>query len=80
MKIAMIRVPAALAQAGLAARMILQVHDELVLECPKNELAQTARLVQQVMEDAYHLSVPLLTEARFGHNWGQDGMKLVRDD
>ncbi len=78
MKIAMIRMPAALVQAGLAARMILQVHDELVLECPKNELPQAARIAQQVMEDAYHLSVPLLTEARFGHNWGKME-KLVRD-
>jgi DNA polymerase-1 len=71
MKIAMIRMPPALVQAGLAARMILQVHDELVLECPKSELTQAARLAQDVMEGAYHLSVPLLTEARFGHNWGQ---------
>jgi DNA polymerase-1 len=78
MKIAMICMPAALVQAGLAARMILQVHDELVLECPNNELPQTARIAQQVMEDAYHLSVPLLTEARFGHNWGKME-KLVRD-
>jgi DNA polymerase-1 len=78
MKIAMIRMPSALVQAGLAARMILQVHDELVLECPRSELPQTARLARDVMESAYRLSVPLLTEARFGHNWGRME-KLGRD-
>jgi len=51
--------------------MILQVHDELVLECTMEELAQTAALVQQVMADAYSLLVPLQTEARYGQNWGQ---------
>jgi DNA polymerase I len=71
MKIAMLRVPPALLQAHLAARMILQVHDELVLECPVEELAQTAALVQQVMAEAYVLRVPLQTEARYGQNWGQ---------
>jgi DNA polymerase-1 len=67
----MIRLPPALLGAGLASRMILQVHDELVLECPKDELAQAARVAQEVMEGAYQLSVPLLTEARCGYNWGQ---------
>jgi len=71
MKIAMLRVPAALVQAGLKARMLLQVHDELVLECPVNELAQAAQTVQQVMENAFHLKVPLETEARSGKNWGE---------
>jgi DNA polymerase-1 len=49
----------------------LQVHDELVLECPENELSQAARVVQQVMENAYQLKVPLETEARSGKNWGE---------
>jgi DNA polymerase-1 len=71
MKIAMLRVPPALAQAGLRARMLLQVHDELVLECPQDELKATARVVQQVMESAYVLNAPLKTEARSGHNWGE---------
>jgi DNA polymerase-1 len=71
MKIAMLHVPPALAQAGLSARMILQVHDELVLECPKSELSATADLVREVMEGAFQISVPLLTEARFGANWGE---------
>jgi DNA polymerase-1 len=71
MKIAMLRVPGALAAAGLAGRMLLQVHDELVLECPEGELRATAREVRSVMENAYHLSIPLKTEARFGPNWGE---------
>jgi len=71
MKIAMLRVPAALVQAGLKARMLLQVHDELVLECPVDELARAAQIVQQVMENAFQLKVPLETEARSGMNWGE---------
>ncbi|HLA99131.1 MAG TPA: DNA polymerase I [Anaerolineales bacterium] len=70
-KIAMLRVPAALAEAGLSARMLLQVHDELVLECPEEELNATARWVREVMESAYQLKIPLLTEARSGLNWGE---------
>jgi DNA polymerase-1 len=70
MKIAMIRLPEQLAQAGLEARVLLQVHDELVLECPQAELRPTARIVREVMEDAYTLKAPLQTEARFGSNWG----------
>jgi DNA polymerase-1 len=71
MKIAMLRVPAALVGAGLAARMILQVHDELVMECPQAELNKTAALVQKTMENVFPLDVPLLTDARYGKNWGQ---------
>ena len=71
MKIAMLRLPPALRQAGLSGRMLLQVHDELVLECPPAEMSATARLVRQVMEAAYELKAPLRTEARSGQNWGQ---------
>jgi DNA polymerase-1 len=71
MKIAMIKIPAALASAGLQGCMLLQVHDEIVLECPQDELAATARVVQQVMEGAYELSIPLSTEARWGRCWGE---------
>ncbi len=71
MKIAMLRVPPALVAAGLRGRMLLQVHDELVLECPEEELHATAQLVQEVMEAAYKLSIPLMTDARFGTNWGE---------
>jgi len=75
MKIAMLRVPGALRDAHLNARMLLQVHDELVLECPQSELQRTAEVVQQVMESAYELSIPLVTEARSGINWGE--MKVI---
>lgn len=78
MKLAMLRIPAALAEAGLSARMLLQVHDEVVFECPQNELVKTAGLVRQVMENAYILKAPLRTEARFGRNWGT--MEPVPDD
>jgi DNA polymerase-1 len=71
MKIAMLKIPPALQAAGLKAKMLLQVHDELVFECPKNELKETARLVQETMENAYQLSIPLSTEARYGANWGE---------
>jgi len=69
MKIAMLGVPAALAQAGLSSRMLLQVHDELVLECPRDEIRETAALVSEVMQNAYSLEAPLRTEARSGPNW-----------
>jgi DNA polymerase-1 len=71
MKIAMIRIPSALAAGGLQGCMLLQVHDEIVIECPQDELADTARVVQQVMEGAYQLSIPLSTEARWGRRWGE---------
>jgi len=70
-KIAMLRVPKELKEAGLSGRMLLQVHDELVLECPQEELKASADLVQRVMENAYSLSIPLRTDARFGVNWGE---------
>ncbi|MFZ6018514.1 MAG: DNA polymerase, partial [Chloroflexota bacterium] len=70
MKLAMVRLPPALKEAGLGARMLLQVHDELVLEVPENERDETVQVVRGVMENAYPLSIPLVTEARWGHNWG----------
>ncbi|MEW6239626.1 MAG: DNA polymerase I [Chloroflexota bacterium] len=75
MKIAMLKIPPALKAAKLSAQMLLQVHDELVLECPRGELEETARLVKGVMESAYPLDIPLLTEARWGQNWGE--MEIV---
>ena len=70
-KLAMIRLPEALSKAGLKTRMILQVHDELIFEVPEEELERATRLVKEVMEGAFTLSVPLLTEARIGDNWGE---------
>ena len=71
MKLAMLRLPGELAGAGLHSRLLLQVHDELVLECPRAELRQAAEVVQHAMEGAYQLSIPLSTEARWGVNWGE---------
>jgi DNA polymerase I len=71
MKIAMLHIPGAIDEAGLHGRMLLQVHDELVLEAPRDELDRTATVVQEVMASAYPLDIPLLTEARFGSDWGE---------
>jgi DNA polymerase-1 len=71
MKIAMLKIPPALEKAKLKARMLLQVHDEIVLECPKDELEETARVIKETMANAYQLDIPLSTEARYGKNWGE---------
>ncbi|MFD1626812.1 DNA polymerase I [Azospirillum griseum] len=71
MKRAMNRIPAALAAAGSHARMLLQVHDELLFEAPEAEAEQTAALVRGVMEAAASFSVPLVAEAGIGTNWGE---------
>ena len=70
-KLAMIRIPSALREAGLSGQMLLQVHDELVLECPKKELAEAARIVQDLMQRAQPLRVPLKTDAKAGPNWAE---------
>ncbi|HEY5271445.1 MAG TPA: DNA polymerase I [Anaerolineales bacterium] len=71
MKIAMIKIPPALAQAGLHGKMLLQVHDELVVECARTELSGVVGVVRAVMENAYPLGIPLTTEARWGMNWDE---------
>jgi DNA polymerase-1 len=70
LKIAMIQLMPALNSSGLKARLLLQVHDELVLEAPQEEIAETAALVQKIMSGAVELSIPLVTEAKCGVNWG----------
>jgi DNA polymerase-1 len=70
MKIAMIRVSTAMKENKLIGHMLLQVHDELVLECPEKELKKTAQIVRAMMENAYNLVIPLITEARSGQDWG----------
>jgi len=66
----MIRMPNALREAGLSAKMLLQVHDELVLECPTDEIDAAVAVVRDAMEGAYTLDIPLRTDARYGTNWG----------
>ncbi|MGB0684004.1 MAG: DNA polymerase I [Magnetovibrionaceae bacterium] len=70
-KRAMIRLPGRLAEAGLAAKMLLQVHDELIFEVPEGEVEATRSLVSTVMEEAASLTVPLVAEAGVGDNWGE---------
>ena len=70
MKIAMVRLPASLSDAGCPAHLLLQVHDELVLETAPSALHQSAQIVQDVMENAISLAIPLVTEAKYGDNWG----------
>lgn len=69
MKLAMLRVDKALQNSGLASRVLLQVHDELVLEVKEAEREATAALVQQEMQNAFTLDVPLLGEVNYGKNW-----------
>lgn len=72
---AMIRMETALANEKLAARMLLQVHDELIFEVPENEVEKTIPVVRDVMENAampaVSLSVPLQVDARAAHNWDE---------
>ena len=72
---AMIRMPAALQAANLKARMLLQVHDELVFEAPAEEAEETCMVVSHVMqhaaEPAIVFSVPLVVEARAAANWDE---------
>jgi DNA polymerase-1 len=69
MKIAMIRLDDALTRSGLHARLLLQVHDELVLEVDRPDVNATAEILRLTMEGAAQLAVPLETEVRAGANW-----------
>ena len=68
-KRAMVKFPSALRAAGLSARMLLQVHDELLFEAPDAEADAVAALAREVMEAAATLSVPLVVETGTGKNW-----------
>ena len=59
----------ALEARGLGARMLLQVHDELVFEVPEAEVEETGTIVTQVMESAAHLDVPLTVDIGTGTSW-----------
>ena len=65
----MIEVDKALADNFPDARLLLQVHDELIVECPKEIAQQVAELVSARMEQVAELSVPLLAEAKWGESW-----------
>ncbi len=68
-KLAMVRVHSRLAREGLETRLIMQVHDELIVECPEEEAPRVEALLQQEMQGVAELSVPLLAEAHTGRNW-----------
>lgn len=68
-KIAMINVTRALKQQGLGAKLILQVHDELVLDCPEHEAEKASEILKYEMEHAVALNVPLTVEVQIGKNW-----------
>lgn len=68
-KIAMVRIHRGLAESGMRARMVLQVHDELVVEAPADEAERTAELVRRHMEGAARLAVPLEVSIGIGDNW-----------
>ncbi|MEX2805584.1 DNA polymerase I [Streptococcus sp. H31] len=69
LKIAMINLDRALEAAGLQSKMLLQVHDEIVLQVPKDELETVKNLVKQTMETAIELSVPLVADESAGQTW-----------
>ena len=68
-KMAMIRIDGEIALRGLKSRMLLQVHDELVLEAPPEELVEVRTLVKEEMESVETLEVPLLVDTGIGDNW-----------
>ena len=68
-KRAMVHMPAALGREGLAARLLLQVHDELLFETPLDQAEAVARVVTETMTNAARLSVPLVVEAGIGASW-----------
>jgi DNA polymerase-1 len=70
-KRAMVRLPGALDAAGLRARLLLQVHDELLFEAPEDEAIDTARVARDVMEQAARLAVPLVVETGIGRTWAE---------
>lgn len=70
-KLAMIRVRDRLKAEGLEGRLVLQVHDELIVECPESEAETVCKLVEEEMEGVAALSVPLLAETHAGRSWAE---------
>ena len=69
MKLAMVAVHKRLKAENLQARLVLQVHDELIVECPESEAETVAKLLAEEMENVVRLSVPLTADAHWGKNW-----------
>ncbi|MBS6366520.1 MAG: DNA polymerase I [Clostridiales bacterium] len=68
-KVAMVRVQKVLADQALQAKLVLQIHDELIVECPEQEAEQVQRIVREQMEQVIQLRVPLVAEAKAGRTW-----------
>lgn len=68
-KLAMIHVSERLKKGGYKAKLVLQVHDELLIDCPKNEAEEVAKLLKEEMENAVSLSVPLTVDVGIGNSW-----------
>ena len=70
-KLAMIQVDRRLRAEGLAARLVLQVHDELIVECPREEAERVQALLRETMEGVVQLAVPLTADAHIGGSWAE---------
>ncbi|MBP3434417.1 MAG: DNA polymerase I, partial [Clostridia bacterium] len=68
-KVAMINVSKKLKEGGYKAKLVLQVHDELLIDCPKNEAKEVSEILQTEMQNAVSLAVPLVAEIGMGENW-----------
>ena len=68
-KIAMVHVDRALREGGFKARLVLQIHDELIVDCPRREADDVMKLMQEAMEGVASLSVRLVAEAKCGESW-----------
>ena len=67
----MVAMPSSLEKAGLGAKMLLQVHDELIFEVPVEEIHETSDIVKNTMQNIIKLDVPLIVEVGIGENWNQ---------
>lgn len=70
-KLAMVHVSQRLKNENLLAKLLLQVHDELIVECPEEETERVSQILKEEMEQAVELSVPLTVEVKSGHSWAE---------
>ena len=68
-KLAMVNMAERLKEEGLEAKMLLQVHDELIFEAPEEEVESLKKIVPEVMENAIELKVPLIVDVAYGSTW-----------
>lgn len=71
MKLAMIHVQAGLSKVSAESKLLLQVHDELVVESPLDEVEKVSKFLKETMESVYKLRVPIVVEVGVGKNWGE---------